>query len=102
MEDQRHPVAREYLSMSDLSIYTGISIRTLRDWIKSGMPHYRIGRLLRVKRSEFDEWVKNFRVDEERGNKVEAIVDEVLRDMGMPVRRKRTEDAGQRGALSKR
>jgi len=89
LEDRPQTVMREYLSINELASYTGVSVRTLRAWIKAGMPHYRIGRLLRIKRSEFDEWMKRFRVEEDEGAKLDAMVDEVLRDVGMHVAKRR-------------
>jgi excisionase family DNA binding protein len=56
-------IHKEYLTISDLAMYAGISQRTLRDLLKdpvNPIPHFRVGaagRLVRVKRSEFDEWM---------------------------------------------
>jgi len=89
MDNRTQAITPEYLSLRDLAAYTSISTRTVSKWIKSGMPHYRIGGSLRIKRSEFDEWVKRFHVSEEdAGNKVEAVFEEVMRDMGMPCRKR--------------
>jgi hypothetical protein len=34
----------------------------LKKWLRDfKMPHYRIGRCIRVRKSEFDGWVKQFR-----------------------------------------
>ena len=41
-----------------------------------------------------DEWVKRFHVSEEDdGDKVEAVFEEVMRDMGMPVRKRRARNS---------
>jgi hypothetical protein len=57
MGDRPELITSEYLSMNSLALHTTISIRTLRKSIKSGMPHYRIGGMIRVKRSECHEWL---------------------------------------------
>jgi excisionase family DNA binding protein len=54
-------VSPEYLTLSDLEIYTGVGKKTLKKWINRGMPVYKVGRLVRVKKGEFDVWMKKFR-----------------------------------------
>jgi len=55
---------REYLKVSELAQYTGISERTLWDLLKDPVdpiPHYRIGAtrvIVRIKKSDFDQWVQ--------------------------------------------
>ena len=34
--------------------------KTLNKWLRNGMPVYKVGRLVRVRRSEFDAWMKQF------------------------------------------
>jgi excisionase family DNA binding protein len=75
-------IAREYLSISDLSAYSGISERTLRDLLKDSVnpiPHFRIGpagRIVRVKKSDFDEWMQT---QKPYSNKeIDKIVDEIF------------------------
>jgi len=71
-------VAREYLKVSELAQYTGISDRTLWDLLKdpvNPIPHYRVGaagRIVRIKKSEFDEWMRNQKVRDV------SLVDDVL------------------------
>ncbi len=35
-----------------------VSRPTVQDWMKKGLPHYKIGRLLRFKQEEVDEWIR--------------------------------------------
>ena len=68
-----------YLSLRTLSVYSGLSVRTLRGYLSHParpLPHYRVGGKVLVKRSEFDGWVCGFR--EESASQVDAIVEEVL------------------------
>ena len=56
-----------------------LSVRTLRGYLSHParpLPHYRVGGRVIVKRSEFDEWIRAFRVEE--APRVDAIVAEVL------------------------
>jgi excisionase family DNA binding protein len=53
-------IAPEYLTLEALSDYAQVSVSTLRRWLKADMPHYRLGRGIRVKRIEFDIWLKQF------------------------------------------
>ena len=71
-------VTREYFKVSELAQYTGISDRTLWDLLKdpvNPIPHYRVGaagRIVRIKKSEFDEWMRNQKVRDA------SLVDDVL------------------------
>ena len=68
-----------YLSLKALSEYSNLGIRTLRKHLShqvKPLPHYRVGGKILVRRSEFDEWVSTFRVDE--ANQVDSIVSDVL------------------------
>ena len=76
-------VHQEYFSISDLAKYSGISQRTLWDLLKDSInpiPHFRIGaagRIVRVKKSEFDEWIQTQKVGDPQ--LIDQIVDEVLK-----------------------
>jgi excisionase family DNA binding protein len=50
-----------YLSLADLAAYASVSKNTLKKWMGCGMPVYRVGRCVRFKRSEFDQWIQQFR-----------------------------------------
>ena len=75
-------INKEYFSICDLSEYSGISRRTLWDLLKdpvNPIPHFRIGsagRIVRVKRSEFDQWMQTQK--ENNLSKIDKIVDELL------------------------
>ena len=63
----------EYLTMAELSHYSGVSISTLRNWKRSGMPYFKLGRSIRVKRSEFDIWATKFRVSSSADEKTRVL-----------------------------
>jgi excisionase family DNA binding protein len=81
-EKKNNLVQREYLSIRDLSEYTGVSQRTLWDLLKNPVnpiPHFRIGsagRIVRVKKSEFDQWMRTQRSS--NIGWIDQIVDEIL------------------------
>jgi len=64
---------REYLSINELSEYLGVASKwiyartapTARDRTKKEgaavLPRYRLGKYLRFRRAEVDEWVKQFK-----------------------------------------
>ena len=68
-----------YLPLRALASYSGLCVRTLRSYLSHPvrpLPHYRVGRKVLVKRSEFDVWITGFR--EESAPQVDAIVAAVL------------------------
>lgn len=74
---------KEYYKIPELSDYTGISKRTLYDLIKSPVnpiPHYRIGssgRILRVKKSEFDDWMRSQKASRS------SLIDDIVKDISI-------------------
>ena len=68
-----------YLSLRALSLYSNLSVRTLRGYLSHPtrpLPHYRVGGKILVRRSEFDTWMSRFRIDDMI--QVDAIVADVL------------------------
>jgi excisionase family DNA binding protein len=75
-------IKKEYFSIPELSEYTGISQRTLRDLLKdpvNPIPHFRVGsagRIVRVKRSEFDQWMQTQKSSDIK--LLDRIIDEIV------------------------
>lgn len=69
---------RGYGQVKAAAAYAGVSVRTFRDWLKIGLPHFRLstGTIL-VSYADIDEWLERFRTS---GNKVDEIVAAVCRD----------------------
>jgi len=69
----------KYLKLKDLSAYSGISVRKLRDFIRDSeypLPSFRMEGMILVKQSEFDGWMERyFRL---RKTDLDQIVDEVV------------------------
>ena len=62
--DQKVVSADHYIPLRELSRYSGLSIRTLRHYLRDPagpLPHYRVGGKVLVRRSEFDVWAQRFR-----------------------------------------
>lgn len=72
----------EYLTVKQLADYASLHINTLKMWMKKGMPFYRIGRSVRVKRSEFDLWMqKNFQAGGTEKQRFDAMCEEALKEV---------------------
>jgi hypothetical protein len=55
-----------YLSLRALAVYSDMSVRTLRNYLahaSNPIPHYKMDGKILVKRSEFDAWMRSFRVE---------------------------------------
>lgn len=63
-ETKKTPQA-EYFNLDQLASYSSLSVSFLRNYIEKGMPCYRVGRSILVKRSEFDGWMGQFRSTEQ-------------------------------------
>jgi predicted DNA-binding transcriptional regulator AlpA len=80
----RQPIVLDdgFLSLDELATYSGLSRRTLEDYLKDlvfPLPHYRMAGRVLVKRSEYDKWAEFFRF---RGDPVDikARVDAELKE----------------------
>ena len=74
-----------YMSLDELSAYSGLSVRKLRDHLRDPehpLPCYRPGaKKVVVKRSEFDRWMEAFRWE---GNPdLDEIVSGIMRDLNL-------------------
>ena len=71
-----------FLSLKALSVYSGLSVRKLRQHLEDSahpMQCYRVGGKILVRRSEFDAWIAAYR---QRGRSdVNRNVRDVLRDV---------------------
>ena len=68
-----------WAKIKQASEYAGVSPRTMRDWLKQGLPHSRLptGTIL-IKLTWIDEWLESFSVGE---NQVDRIVEEIFQDI---------------------
>jgi excisionase family DNA binding protein len=71
----------EFLAIQDLSVHLKIKVKTLYCLVEENrIPHYRVGKLIRFKRSEIDAWME--------GNKKGCVASEqvAMKALG-PVRK---------------
>jgi hypothetical protein len=72
-----------YMPLKALAGYSGLSVRKLRDHLTDlahPLPHYRIGgKVVLVRRSEFDGWIAGYRRTGRED--VDTIIDDVLRGL---------------------
>jgi len=55
-------MAKEFLDINELSEYLNIKKSTIYHLVENGhLPHYKIGRLVRCKRSDVDAWIEKHR-----------------------------------------
>lgn len=68
-----------YLSLQALASYSGLSVRTLRNYLRGPchIPHYKVNGKILVRKSDFDKWLLAFRVE----TNLDALVDGILEDL---------------------
>lgn len=70
----------EYLSLRELEIYCGVSRNTLNKWLSYGMPCFKVDRCIRVKKSEFDHWMQQYRRGTELQD-LDSLLSQVLEEV---------------------
>jgi excisionase family DNA binding protein len=68
-------VKEGWLRIREAAKYSGISTRTLRDWLKMGLKSYRVRGAILVCADDIDSFIKRFPAD---GQDVDRIVDEAV------------------------
>jgi excisionase family DNA binding protein len=51
-------IMSQYANIEDIANIYKVSTRTVRNWIKRGMPHLRIGNVIRFDIPEVEHWIK--------------------------------------------
>ena len=60
MSKENTETSNGYVGIEEASQFLGISVATLRAWLKQkDVPAHKIGKLWKFKISELDEWVKS-------------------------------------------
>lgn len=74
------PHTRGWAKVKDAAKYAGVSVRTLRDWLKDGLRHSRVSAgMILVSYAAIDEYLVGFEV---RTNQVDELVEETLKGFG--------------------
>jgi excisionase family DNA binding protein len=71
---------QEYLTINDLAKYASVCRNTLKKWLACGMPCYKVGSCLRVKKSDFDSWMQQYRNGTESAD-LDAIWNQVMEEV---------------------
>lgn len=70
----------QYFDLKGLSVYSAIKIPTLRDHINSnGLPCFKVRGKILVKKSEFDQWIESFRLNQQQA--LDELVEEVMESL---------------------
>lgn len=69
----------QYFDLKGLSVYSAISVGSLRDYIKTGLPAFKVKGKILIKRSEFDQWISRYRINQAQD--LNHLVDEVMDTM---------------------
>ena len=74
------PDTRGWAKVKEAAKYAGVSVRTLRDWLKDGLRHSRVSAgMILVSYAAIDEYLVGFEV---RTNQVDELVEETLKGFG--------------------
>ncbi len=69
-----------YYDLRAASAYSSMAVSTIRGYIKSGsLPSYKVGGKVLIRRSEFDVWIKSFRITKDQD--LNGLVNDVLNSM---------------------
>ena len=68
-----------FFDLKGLSAYSCISVGSLRDYLKTGLPYFKLKGKILIKRSEFDLWIERYRVN--RSLDIDNIVNGVMSDL---------------------
>lgn len=75
-------INQTYLNMRQLSLYSGLCVRTLRGLLKHPehpLPHFRVGKkIIRISTDDFDNWMASYRVNTE--GLIDELVNSVLKE----------------------
>jgi len=77
---QMEKITPKYLSLSNLSQHSSLSVKTLRAFLcdtECPLPHYRMPRKILVRIDEFDDWLLRFLV-KTPGLDLNKIVNEIM------------------------
>jgi excisionase family DNA binding protein len=70
---------RGWAKVKEAAKYAGVSVRTLRDWLKNGLRHSRLSAgMILVSYAAIDEYLVGFEVHK---NQVDDIVDKVMHEL---------------------
>ena len=70
---------RGWLRPGEIAVYAGVCGRTVRSWIKQGLPHSRVRGVVLVRREALDAWLECHAVDTtQNALRIDQLVAETL------------------------
>ena len=69
----------KYFDLKGLSLYSSLGVSTLRDYIRKGLPCFKIGGKILIRMSEFDQWLQGFRLHKEQD--LTSIVNDIMSEL---------------------
>ncbi len=71
----------QLFDLKGLSLYSALSVSTLRDHIRAnGLPAYQVHGKILVRKNEFDRWVAQFRMNKDQD--LNRVVDDIMGEIG--------------------
>lgn len=67
-----------WFRVRDAAKYTGVSERTVRDWLTEDLAFAKVKGIVLIKVEWLNEWLERQRVGQDRAAKINSLVDEVL------------------------
>jgi len=64
----------QYFDLKGLAAYSSLKVPTLREYLKEGMPGFKVKGKVLVKRSEFEKWIEQYRIHQDIKTTVDDIV----------------------------
>ena len=69
------------IDLKALSKQTSLSVSTYRQYLKKGLPHYRLGRKILIDPEEFELWFRQFHSDtREKPLSLDQLIDDSLKE----------------------
>lgn len=65
-----------YMDIKGLNQYSSLGCSTIRSYLKRGLPHFRLKGKILIRKSEFDKWLEQYRVNTQQDLK--SMVNEVV------------------------
>lgn len=64
-----------YLKLRGLAVYSSLSVKTLRKFLREGLPCFRLDGVILVRISDFDEFISRYKL----GRSAEELADEMMK-----------------------
>lgn len=66
----------KYFDLRGLSAYSSTKVSTLREYVREGMPAFKIKGKILIRMSEFDRWIEQYRLN--KAQNIDTMVDDIM------------------------